>query len=93
MINWNTTKEDAALIAKIVLHVEAACKEYGVRFGKRLNAEMDLTACHLNGCPLDLKKLSEAPDPDLLHDAIGITQHINRDTGKLMDCFSPRCSK
>lgn len=53
---------------------------------------MDLTACHCNGCELDLDRLLLAPDPDFGHDVCGIRRHIDRRTGKLGGCFLPRCA-
>lgn len=51
---------------------------------------MDLSACHANGCPLDFERLAEADDFNLLHDVVGITRHISRETGQLTGHFMPR---
>jgi hypothetical protein len=51
---------------------------------------MDITACHLNGCPLRLGELLGADDANFAHDVFGIRRHLNRETGKLEDCFCPR---
>jgi hypothetical protein len=56
-----------------------------------LELHMDLTACHANGCPMDWEKLLSADDTTLAHDVGGIQRHISRKTGKLQDCFLPRC--
>lgn len=53
---------------------------------------MDLTAAHLNGNPLRLKELLNAPDASLMHDVYGIERHLDRETGKLGGCFTPRFS-
>ena len=53
---------------------------------------MDLTACHLNGCPLDLPKLMNARDSDFGHDVLGIRRYINRTTGQLEEQFVLRCA-
>ena len=53
---------------------------------------MDLEACHCNGNPLDLEGLLHAPDVDFFHDVNGIQYHIDRQTGELLSCFSPRSS-
>ncbi|NHO33307.1 hypothetical protein GOB85_12520 [Acetobacter sp. LMG 1636] len=58
-----------------------------------LEIEMDLIATHSNGCPLDLERLYEADDFNLLHDVIGIRRHLDRSTGKLTDHFLPRFSQ
>lgn len=54
--------------------------------------EMDLINCHVNGCPLDLFKLFNSESDDFAHDIAGIRQNINRETGKLENCFVPRSS-
>lgn len=54
--------------------------------------ELDIKATHLNGTPLKLKQLAEAPPSDFYHDISGIQRHINRETGKLDPKFSPRHS-
>ncbi len=51
---------------------------------------MDIQACHTNGCCLKLVDLLKAVDGDFLHDVCGINRHIDRETGKLKDCFLPR---
>jgi hypothetical protein len=51
---------------------------------------MDLTACHKNGCALDLIGLLDASERDFKHDIDGIQRHIDRNDGSLKDCFLPR---
>lgn len=58
----------------------------------RINLLMDVTACHANGNPLRLADLAEADDFDIMHDVGGISRHIDRNTGKLANCFLPRFS-
>ena len=58
----------------------------------RQDVEMDLSATHANGCPLDFAKLLEASTDDFVHDLVGIRRHINRRTGQLEDHFHPRCA-
>lgn len=55
-----------------------------------LSLTMDLTACHLNGCPLDLDGLIKADDFDFFHDVYGVRRHLNRTTGRLENFFCPR---
>jgi hypothetical protein len=58
---------------------------------ERKTLSMDLIATHVNGCPLNLLKLSEWPEKfDFAHDIVGIQRHINRRSGKLENCFLPR---
>ena len=56
----------------------------------RMSASMDLTACHLNGCPLKLQALLDSEPGDFRHDVFGIFKHIDRATGELTRCFLPR---
>ncbi|NTV02442.1 MAG: hypothetical protein HGB04_06605 [Chlorobiaceae bacterium] len=86
-MNWETTTQEFYLIGKIVDRVSGLLKGNP---SIRMTLGMDLIACHANGCGLDLERLSEAQDMDLLHDALGIARHINRKTGELQDCFLPR---
>lgn len=58
-----------------------------------LSMEMDLSATHANGCPLKLEELLKADKFNLLHDLMGIRNHINRKTGKLERFFLPRYAR
>lgn len=88
--NWKTTKEDAALIGKIVERADAIAKSLGRTPIPQLS--MDLTACHLNGSRLNLERLLAASELDFVHDVWGIHSHIDRESGQLQDCFLPRCA-
>ena len=86
MINWDTSKEDDEVI-------HAIAKRAVDKFDFNLfQVEMDIAACHANGNPLLLKKLLEANEYEFAHDVLGIRKHIDRKTGQLKDCFSPRFS-
>lgn len=90
-VSFDVSDEDAALISTIVDRIEAIVEaQDGVL--DRLSTAMDLTACHANGCPLDLPKLAAADNFNLAHDVFGIARHLDRKTGKLRDYFDPRCS-
>lgn len=43
-----------------------------------------------DGCPLKLEALAKADEANFAHDVFGIRRHIDRETGKLGDCFLPR---
>jgi len=58
-----------------------------------MDIDMDIVATHCNGNPLRLQDLLGADDFNLLHDVSGIARHLNRQTGKLENHFSPRFSK
>lgn len=58
----------------------------------RLSTEMDLSATHANGCPLNFDRLLAFDDFSFMHDITGIYRHLDRETGKLVDFFRPRCA-
>jgi hypothetical protein len=91
-IDFHANPMDQARIHDIVHRAERLYAEHGHTVD-RISLSMDLTATHLNGCPLDLDKLLAAPDFDFVHDIEGITDHLDRDTGKLTRCFLPRCAR
>ena len=85
-VEFAATREDLDNIRLIADRVQAmglGCN--------RVTLIMDLEAVHCNGCPLDFVKLLGFPELDFVHDIAGITSHIDRNTGKLQDCFVPRC--
>lgn len=85
-VSFDVSEEDAMVIHEIA---ERAAQEFNFDL---MDIEMDITACHANGNPLNLQKLKGADGFNFGHDIMGIRRHINRDTGKLMNLFSPRCS-
>lgn len=99
LVSFDTTKQDLKLIVRIVdraqnLGIVAQPKKGRHREDrydyKRIDCIMDITACHANGCELNLTKLIEADDFNFKHDVVGIANHIDRNTGHLGKCFSPR---
>jgi hypothetical protein len=93
MISFKASKTEYRLLARIAARAVELAKSMGWHNTDFVEIEMDLTACHCNGCPLDLEKLLSASDGDFGHDLFGIRQHIDRKTGELRDCFLPRCSE
>ena len=89
-ISFDISAYDAMLVTDIArLVVE-------VRNLDQMTLEMDLTACHANGNPMDFQRLLGAhrtAPQDFWHDLNGIILNINRKTGKLGDCFVPRYSR
>ncbi len=89
MLKMTETKEEYMIESKIADRAIAMAKEFGVKYDK-LTALMDVSACHCNGCPLKLQELLNADDANFAHDVFGIRANINRETGKLENCFLPR---
>lgn len=87
-MKWETSKLEHLLIHKIAIRaVTMATDEYDL-----LSAEVDITAVHTNDTALDLEKLLKADNANFGHDVFGIRRFIDRKTGKLGGCFSPRCA-
>ena len=86
-IRWDITEEDRDLMKEIMSRLvrQVEVKDY-------LGISMDLIACHLNGCFLDLPALLVATDTSFIHDVTGISRHIDKKTGVLADCFIPHCA-
>lgn len=92
-IRFDCTKQERDIISQIIARAKTIiCSITGAPIDD-LAARMDLTACHMNACYLDLKKLLAADDFNLLHDVCGISRHINRKSGKLEHNFLPRCAQ
>ena len=87
VVSFEISDIDAALVSDILDRLET---EYDFN---RESLEMDLTACHANGNPMDFDGLLHADRFHFLHDLWGIKRHLNRETGKLENCFLPRYSK
>jgi len=86
MLEFTTNGDEIALIGEIADRAAefSPCK---------MDTLMDIDACHSNGCALDLVALAAANISDLVHDVVGISNHINRKTGELEDGFLPRYAK
>lgn len=91
-ISFNTTEKEFDLIAKIADRALVITERLGIDYSRQ-TCLMDLTATHANGRKLRLAELAEAPDGDFAHDVLGIRRHLNRDTGKLENCFVPRFAR
>jgi hypothetical protein len=92
LLNWKCPKGDDKKIEAIAKRYERL-RELGLDNSSWRNLLMDITACHCNGCPLDLDELLICRDSDLGHDIGGIQRYLNRETGKLENHFVPRCAK
>ncbi len=92
MIKWSTNKKGMLIEAKIAKRAVAMAEKLGFVYKYR-DAVMDIDACHSNGCPLKLDKLLVANDINFAHDVFGIRHYLDRQTGKLTNCFNPKCSQ
>ena len=87
------TGQEVALVIDIVNRAFGAMYSIGAKITgyDRMAMQMDLLLCN-HHCPLLLREMlnSQARDEDVLHDVFGIARHLDRETGKLKDCFLPR---
>lgn len=90
IVSWDVSREDAALVRRIVTRAAKLSPAWRPSRDERLSLTMDIEATHANGCPLRLADLLAADDFNFAHDVWGIQRHINRTTGKLGNCFRPR---
>lgn len=84
--------QESDLIDEIAERAVALAQRLGVDYRKG-DAILDITAVHLNSCPLDLAGLAKADEHNFAHDVFGIRRHLNRDTAELGLCFRPRYAK
>lgn len=87
---FTATAEDREIIERIAKRAVALYRKYGNADVDELHIQMDLEACHCNGCPLRLADMEQADDFNLMHDISGINIHLDHDTGKLEGFFLPR---
>lgn len=92
-INWDKISDsDLDLVAEIIDRtVDIIRQDNSIAPLDVFNASMSLQACAIKG-GVNLIKLSETDEVTLLHDVLGITFYIDSLTGKLTNCFIPRCS-
>lgn len=90
MIDFSKIKisaDDDMLICRIVKRAERYRRGL-----KRMTLYMDLYAVHWF-TPLRLADLLAADEANFIHDISGITRHLDRETGRLMNNFSPRYAR
>lgn len=91
---FTATLEERAIIASIA-HRAADIMERSLAPDRHMGVihiMMYLEACHCNGCPLRLNDMEHASQFDLMHDILGLRNHLDTRTGKLEGCFLPRFS-
>ena len=91
-INWKTSKADFDLLTHIADRAVGLATSLGENYPMQ-DALMDLTAVHANGCPLRLKEMLDADRYNFVHDIWGIRANLDRNTGKLKNCFTPRFAR
>ena len=85
-ITPTTTREDFALIHRIA---DRAVTSLGLDF---LTVALDVEHAHAQ-IPMDIDRLLLADRFNFSHDICGISRHMNRETGRLENCFVPRFAR
>ena len=91
-MKFDLSRDEFDHVLKIARRAEALFEAAGINQTFQ-DTVMDVSACHANGTPLMLAELSEAKGYDFAHDILGIRRHIDRNNGKLLNCFVPRYAK
>ncbi|MFT9091555.1 MAG: hypothetical protein ABF479_11225 [Gluconacetobacter sp.] len=95
-VKFDISVEDAVLVGLIAdrvvdVLISRGAKTIGISWEEFcLEMRMDLVAVHANGCPMDFDRLLNADKNTLMHDVGGIAKYLDRDTGRLTECFRPR---
>lgn len=100
-VSFDVSNEERATISKIADRALDIARQAGsyrdvpgrTHAAKRVHVEMDMIACHANGCPLRLDDLLAADDFNFSHDVFRIIRHLDRETGELTDFFRPRFAR
>jgi hypothetical protein len=86
-VRFDLTRTEAKLVSQIVLRARRLVPI------NELSLSMDLSATHSNGCPIDFHRLLKFAIPDFLHDVVGISHHLDRESGELRNSFVPRSAR
>lgn len=79
---------------EIALDIAKRARDMDRKYNQRhardvLSWQMDILATHVI-TPLRLIDLRDADDANFAHDLFGIARHLDRNTGRMQDCFLPR---
>lgn len=91
-VSFKCSTEDARIIRWIAKRAIDKIQGFRAAGIGRTDIEMDVSAVHANGCPLNLTRLLRFDDFNFAHDILGIRRHLNRTTGQLESGFRPRCA-
>ena len=88
MINWSKITPDET---RKIYDISKRALSYTILKVNPLEMQMDISAAHIH-CKLDLDKFLALEHSDFIHDVCGIRSNMDRETGKLENCFVPRCA-
>jgi hypothetical protein len=90
MVSFDVPKADVFLIRQIAERADSQIFQPNGVAQSVADTMMDIQATIAQGVPLRLEELLAADAFNFAHDICGIYRHIDRATGKLGGCFSPR---
>lgn len=91
-VSFRISREDAKLVRAIIERIERF-ENFDLSKRDRTDWQMDLYATNANGNRMDFSRLLAADDFNFIHDIVGIYRNLDRETGKLMNLFTPRFSR
>ena len=95
MVDFEIGASESRIIAAIVARARRLIERHSSAAAdppskwRWLDMQMDLAACHTNGCPLDLDRLLKLPRDEFCRDLANIAANIDRETGHLAPGFVP----
>lgn len=94
-LKFPSDKRDIIMIGCVVTRFLDWIKSRNIKPTERMakNLHMDLGACHCNGTPLNFDALMKMETTPFVIDIMGINKNLDRNTGKLLNGFRPRCAK
>lgn len=82
---------DLVTLSALADRAEALYRRHGIADTRTaIVMDLDNTDRHM---PLDAEALLASSDADFAHDMLGIRRHIDRETGTLTGCFTPRYAR
>lgn len=94
-VRFDVKPRDLAYIGLIVARFLRFLSDRGIAVTENhaKNLQIDLGVCHRNGCELDLNALLQMDLTPFVEDCVNIGKNLDRNTGKLMNGYRPRCAK
>ncbi len=85
----STKPDDIVLINRIATRTVDLCKRYGLPAPSQMQMGLDIAIAHARR-PMNLWTFLRASDEDFTHDVLGISRHVDRESGHMRDGWTPR---
>jgi hypothetical protein len=88
------TKKEDVILQKILKRAKKMFGELRTRWDKTdLTMTISAAIGSNEDITIDLEKLLNFDNFSFAHDISGLNHNVNHETGKLMNCFLPRCAR